>query len=219
METTPTIEVEEQFIGKHMIEWDAQLIGNWLNDTVKSTRYQVNRFIGFAQSVNKLSVCRKQKQIAKNYKCHRAKKKKKKRMKHAVVCGTLTWFPATVCSVVLSKIHGSAVELAEWYSNAAGALLGMSLILSLLPLLGVPLPDLCRKIVPIHQCPLLLSPLSPHRSIQFVYSESPVPHQQHFSTCHPLHFRKWTTTRGGKKKMSKMKWNVTKRNSRKCRTK
>lgn len=55
MNTTLTIEMEEQFIGKHMIKWNAQLIGNWLNDTVKAARYKINRFICFTQAVNKFS--------------------------------------------------------------------------------------------------------------------------------------------------------------------
>lgn len=78
----------------------------------------------------------------------------------------------------------------------------MSLILSSLLLLSVPLPDLCRKIAPIHQCPLHVSPLNRHQSTQFGCFESPEQRQPHFLIYHRLH----THTRARKNEQKKQKY-------------
>lgn len=40
-----TVEVEEQLIGKHVLQWNVQFSCNRFNQTIKTAGNQINRFV------------------------------------------------------------------------------------------------------------------------------------------------------------------------------
>lgn len=49
------IEVKQEFVGEKIVQWYAQLLGNWIDKSVKSSRDEVDLLVVFSQTVDEIS--------------------------------------------------------------------------------------------------------------------------------------------------------------------